>query len=98
MEGIITSETIPAWWVALTMISTGILWFLTRDNRIRMDSRIFAFTMILEGLVYGILFQFFNISPEVRGFYARLMIIVLCLSQFIPLAVSFLRSVERGNQ
>lgn len=88
----INSQTIPAWFVASLMILTGLMWIITRRRKINFDSRIFAFTYIIEGLIYGIVFQIFQIDTEVRGFFSRLMIIVLCLAQYIPLLVSYLRS------
>lgn len=92
----IDSQTIPAWFIAVMMILTGIMWIITRRKRIKMDSRIFAFTLIVEGLVYGVVFQLLDVNIEVRGFVSRLMILVLSLSQFIPLTVSYIRSIRRG--
>lgn len=89
---VINSQTIPAWFVAIVMILTGLMWIITRSAKIKLDTRIFAYTYVIEGLVYGIVFQIFQIDTEVRGFFSRLMIIVLCLAQYIPLLVSYMRS------
>lgn len=93
----LNSQTIPAWFVSIVMILTGLMWIITRRAKIRMDSRIFATTFIMEGLVYGVIFQIFNIDTETRGFFSRLMVLVLCLSQYIPLMVSYLRSKKRDE-
>lgn len=93
---VVTTNTIPAWFVAIMLILTGIMWLTTRRKEIRMDSRIFAITLILEGLVYGIVYQFLGVGVEVRGFVSRLMVVVLCLSQFLPLTISYIRSIKRG--
>ena len=93
----VTSTTIPAWFVASTMILTGIMWLLTKRTKVRMDSRIFAITFILEGLTYGIIYQFFNVDIELRGFFSRLMLVILAMSQFVPLAVSYMRSINRDS-
>lgn len=94
MTGIINSQTIPTWLVAVFMILTGLMWIVSRFRTIRMDSRIFAITFLLEGLIYG-MFGFFNVGAEVRAFFVKLMIIILCLSQFVPLAVAYKRSLDR---
>lgn len=92
----INSQTIPAWFVAFMMISTGVMWFISRYRRIRMDSRAFAITFILEGIVYA-LFNTFGVDVEIRGFFVRLMVVILCLSQFLPLAVAYTRSIKRDE-
>jgi len=93
---IINSQTIPAWLVSVFMILTGIMWIISRYRKIRIDSRIFAMTFILEGIVYG-MFSIFNVDIEIRGFFVRLMIIILCLSQNLPLAISYMRSIKRDS-
>lgn len=92
----LTANLIPAWFVAFMMISTGIMWVISRGRKIRMDSRAFAVTFILEGCIY-LLFNSYDVKIEVRGFFVRLMIIILCTSQFLPLAVSFYRSIKRDD-
>ncbi len=89
---LVDSQTIPAWLVSMLMILTGLMWVIARKENIKIDSRVFAFTYVLEGLVYGILFQLFTIDTEIRGFFVRLMIIILCLCQYVPLFVSHIRS------
>lgn len=98
MEGLINSHTIPAWAVALIMITTGLMWLISREDKVRMDSRLFAITFILEGIIYGIIYQFFNVSVELRGFFTRVMLIVLSMSQFAPLAISYMRSLQRDTK
>lgn len=93
----LNSQTIPAWVVAITMIYTGIIWLLSRRVEIRMDSRIFAFTFLLEGLVYAFGFYLLNGDVELRGFLSRLMVVMICFSQAFPLTVSYIRSLRRGD-
>lgn len=93
----LTSNTIPAWLVASLMIYTGWIWLASRKHKIRMDSSIFATTFLIWGVVYGVLFQLLSIDIELRGFMSRLMIIIVCLSQAMPLTVSYIRSRKRGD-
>lgn len=95
---VINSTTIPAWVVSLFMLYTAWIWFVCRKREIRMDSRIFSLTLVLEALVYGIVFQFYGVDLETRGFYSRLMMIMICFSQAFPLTVSYARSRYRGQQ
>lgn len=88
----INSTTIPAWLVAAALIYTGHMWLITRKRTIGMDSRIFSAVLIIQGIIYGIAFQLFNLDVEVRGFYSRLMILVVCFSQAFPLTVAYIRS------
>jgi hypothetical protein len=94
---VINSQTIPAWLVALSMIYTGIIWLLSRKVEIRMDSRIFAFTFILEGMVYAFAFFLLSGNVEIRGFLSRLMVVMICFSQAFPLTVSYIRSIRRAK-
>ena len=89
----LNSQTIPAWLVAVSMITTGLMWALCIKRKIRVDIRIFVMTFIVEGLVYATAFQFFDLGVEFRGFMSRLIMMVLCWSQFIPLAVAYYRSL-----
>lgn len=93
----IDSQTIPAWLVAFCMIHAGIMWLITRKASIRVDSRIFAITLILQGILYGV-FQITNVDVEIRGFFVRLALILLSLSQSMPLTISYFRSLKRGDQ
>lgn len=90
------SNTIPAWVVGVFMIWAGASWLISRTRKIRMDSRIFAATLILWGVMYSIVFQFFNLDIEFRAFLSRLMIILVCLSQALPLTISIYRGAKRG--
>ena len=91
----IDSQTIPAWFVAATMILTGLMWTISMRRNIRVDMRSFSLTFILEGLVFMIAYQIFSVDIELRGFISRLMISILSLSQFIPLAVAYYRSLHK---
>lgn len=95
---ILNSNTIPAWVVAAVMLYSGIIWLISRGRTVRMDSRIIGYTLLVEGLIYGVLYQFTNVGVEVRGFFARLMLMLLCLSQSLPLTVSYIRSFKREHK
>lgn len=97
MENIFNSQSIPAWFVAATLVLTGFMWILTIKSKVRIpvDFTGVALTFILEGLVFGIVYQFFGLDIEFRGFTSRMMIIILAMSQFIPLAIAYNRSLKR---
>jgi len=96
MNGIITSQTIPAWLVATFMILAGFTWLVSRSRAIRMDSRIFAITFVLEGIVFALL-NMFGVSIEIREFFGRMMLILLSLSQSLPLTIAYMRSIKRHD-
>jgi hypothetical protein len=103
----ITMETIPTWLVAITMIVTGAVWLFSRRMQVRLDSRIFGGTFILWGIMYGFLFinfpeaawlpQFHIIPIGVKVFYLKLMLLMVCFSQYIPLLISLIRSIRRNE-
>lgn len=90
----LNSQTIPAWVVGVNMLFAGFVWIITRKHYIRMDSRIMGITMITEGIVYTVVFQFLDLPIETRAFLSRLMLIILCLSQYLPLTISHLRHIN----
>jgi hypothetical protein len=94
---IVDSQTIPAWVIAFVMLYTALIWLLSIKQRVRMDSRIIAGTLIIQGLIYEVVFQFVNPGAEIRGFFSRLMVLMLCLSQALPLTISYFRSLKRGD-
>jgi hypothetical protein len=91
----VNSQTIPAWFVAFMMLYTALIWLLSRQAKIRMDSRIIAYTLLVEGIIFEVIFQMVNPGIEIRGFFSRLMYLVLCLSQSLPLTISYMRSLKR---
>lgn len=93
----VDSQTIPAWLVAFCMVHAGLMWLITRKAKIRLDSRIFAVTLITQGLLY-LVFQLFPINTEIRGFFVRLALVLLSLSQSVPLTISYFRSLKRGDE
>lgn len=92
---VLNSSTIPAWLVAAVMLYSGLVWLISRGRTVRMDSRIMGYTLLLEGLMYGIVFQFFPVNIELRGFFARAMLVLLCMSQSLPLTFSYIRSFKK---
>lgn len=99
MEGFISANFIPAWLVALNMITAGFMLRLAYKKRLRVLSTLFisGTTLLIESLVYAVAFQFFNIDAETRGFIVRFMIIAICMSFYLPLFVSYIRSKNRDT-
>ena len=93
----LTSQTIPAWIVAVVMIYTGLAWYLAKGKGVRTVSALFGNTFLLWGAMY-LFFQFLNPDVELRGFLVRIMVLVVCLSQAIPLTVLFIRGIKNGKQ
>jgi hypothetical protein len=95
----ITLNTIPTWVPGIVMIYTAIIWLITRKLSIRMDTRIIAFTL----LWWGILYLLASFSPEqyetdnlvARVFMSRLIICFICISQSLPMTISWLRGKKR---
>lgn len=102
MEGI-TLNTIPTWVPGVILLYTGIIWWATRKQHIRMDSRTTALTMIMWGTLY-LLSALYPVEHtgdlETRVFFSRLVISLICLSQSLPMTISYLRGkarVENGE-
>jgi hypothetical protein len=95
----IALNTIPTWLVAAVMLYTGYIWLITREHEIRMDSRIVAWTLILQGMVYIVNNLWFdgNITEIERILTLRFIIIEICLAQSVPLSVSYFRAKKRGK-
>jgi hypothetical protein len=92
------SQTIPTWLVAANLLITGLVWILAYRRRIRLEFKIFSITFILQGIFFAVIFQTLkNVDIDLWGFVSRLMIIILCLSQSLPLAVSYIRSFDRDD-
>lgn len=93
----IQAEMIPAWIIALSWLYTGFIWIKTKDEKIRMDSRIWGWTFIIIGSLY--LFPYIPhesrsntlTSLEFRLVFTRLLMLLLSMSQWLPLTISYLR-------
>lgn len=85
---------VPSIAVAIVMLYTGIIWLITRKKEIRMDSRIMAWTLIVEGITYAYFGQYMEFSLVARVINLRSTIILICLSQSLPLTVSYIRSLH----
>lgn len=98
MEGI-TTNFIPAWFVALNMILAGFMLRVAYKKQLRLNTMVFVAgtTLLVESLVYAVAFQFFSLDAEIRGFISRFMIIAICMSFYLPLLVSLLRSRNRDK-
>lgn len=95
----VTLDTLPAWIVGVVMIYTGFIWMITRKLQIRMDSTIVAYTL----LGWGSLYLLSLLSPEganedymvARVFMSRVVILFICLSQSLPMTISYFRGRKR---
>lgn len=95
----IVPDLIPSWLLGIIIIYTGIAWLLPKAHLCRSCRNIFASGFIIWGAVFGILFELFPLDLETRGFISRTMILIICLSQSIPLTIYHIRSVlyDREN-
>ena len=93
--------SIPVWVVGLNLLLAGFMWLVTRNTRIRMDSRIWGNTMFLIGILY--MLSALNPNPSDATLAARingsrLMISIISLSQWFPLLVSYFRSLNNTRR
>lgn len=93
-------NTVPTWVVSIVMLYTAYMWVITIKHKVRMDSKIIAYTLLLWGIMYGLA----SLTPDsgrditvTRVFMSRIVIIMICLSQALPLTVSYFRSKSRGE-
>ena len=97
----VTLSTFPAWVVGVIMLYTGFIWVITRKQQIRMDSTILGFTL----LAWGTLYLLSAITPESmksdflvqRVVISRVVICFICLSQSLPMTISYFRGQKRGE-
>lgn len=105
------AETIPAWLVAISWLYAGFIWMVTRSKEIRMDSRIWAVTFILTGLLY---LTSYIPSPirdhmervpelkmqllEFRLYFTRIIMILLSSSMSLPITVSYFRMRNKNGK
>jgi hypothetical protein len=82
--------------LVISMIFTGSIWLATKNHKIRMDSNIIAYTLILWGALLG-LSLISTLERDVISNISRAGFIMICLSQSIPLTVSYIRSKRRGD-
>ena len=92
----LTLNTIPTLLVAFVMLYTGLIWLLTRKLEIRMDSKIIGYTLLLQGVSYlmNSIYES-DITLMERIVSLRFILIIVCLSQAIPLTVSYIRALRR---
>jgi hypothetical protein len=86
-----TPNTIPAWLLGIIIIYTGLAWLYPTGNLPNSFKRIFSSAFLIWGTVFGIVFQLFPLDLDTRGFISRVMILMICLAQSIPLTVFFIR-------
>lgn len=92
-------ELIPAWIVAVSLLYTGFIWIVTKKVEIRMDSGIWGWTFVMVGLLYFLAIGDINGVGEYhrRLNGSRLMMLVLSMSQWLPVTISYIRQVRRGK-
>lgn len=97
MEGFITNNFIPAWFVALNMIVAGIMLRIAYKKGLRLASTalIVGNTMLVESMVYATAFQFFILDDSTKITISRLIVITICMSLYLPLLMSYIRSKRR---
>lgn len=97
MEGFIINNFIPAWFVALNMILAGIMLRVAYKKKLRIISTalIAGNTMLIEAIVYASAFQFFSIDDSTKILISRFIVITVCMSLYLPLLVSYARSMKR---
>jgi hypothetical protein len=92
-------QVVPTWIVGIVMLCTAYIWLVTIKHKVRMNSKVIAYTLAMWGLMYG-LAGFSDVSAEHiahRLAMSRVIIIMICLSQSLPLLVSYFRSKRRGD-
>jgi hypothetical protein len=86
--------SIPPLIVSGALLYAAAMWWVSRRRTIRMDTRIFSVVLASEAVMY-LAFSLIDIPISVRAFAVRLSLIVIALSQAIPLHISYWRSVRR---
>lgn len=94
----LSPEFIPAGFVAVNLILTGFAWLIPMFKGIRLNSLPWAFTFLIQGLIYALVFTSPDMPLEVKGFFSRLMIVLVCMSQYIPILASFVRSLKDNDR
>lgn len=89
----LNSNTVPAWILGLVIVYTGLSWLFPRKELCIHCRKIFASGFLIWGTAFFILFTFFPLDLETRGFISRTMILMICLSQSIPLTLLHIRRV-----
>jgi hypothetical protein len=84
-------DFIPAWLLGVVIIYTGIAWLFPRSELCLSCKAIFASGFLIWGTVFGVMFELFPLDLETRGFISRTMILMICLSQSIPLTIFYVR-------
>lgn len=91
------TENILYWIVGIVMLYTGWIWLVSRKHQIRMDSRIIAYTLFLQGIAYIITRVFGHPSAAERIISLKIVILLMCLAQAVPLTISYFRTIKREN-
>ena len=89
---ILSVDLITSWVVSLVMMITGIMWLVAKKRTFHIDSSTIGYTLIFWGIVYGITVFFLPVDLQIRAFVGRIVIVVICLSQSIPLTIGYIRS------
>lgn len=92
----------PAWIVAFSWIYAGFIWITTRTTKIRLDSRIWGVTFVLVGLMYMLGYVPTPVDTSTmeylnfRLFITRILMVLLSISMWLPMTISYFRMVKRG--
>ena len=80
--------------VAAALFYSAVMWWVTRGIEVRMDTRIFSVVLAGEGILY-IVFWAIDIPIAARAVFVRTSLILIALSQAIPLHISYSRNKRR---
>jgi hypothetical protein len=84
--------------VALALLYAGVMWFLSYSRRRYLaDSRLFALAYFVQAVLYFV-FVLVDWPAEVRSFYVRISLLVVALSQAIPLHILMLHRRPNPTQ
>ena len=83
---------ITAFLVSIAIFYTASMWILLWRSKFPVPiwdmARIFAIAFSVQFLIYSI-FSFVLIDPQLRAYVVRASVIVICMSQAIPLTFAF---------
>ena len=89
--------------VMLSIVFAAAMWWMEWRYRYPVPvwdlARIFAIAFTVQGLIY-LVFSFLLVNIELRSYMVRISIIVICLSQAVPLSYAYRlwRRNEPGNR
>lgn len=92
---------LAAFLVALSILYATVMWWMQWKCRypvpIGQLGRIFAIAFSIQLLIY-LVFSFVAVDIEIRSYLVRVSIIVICLSQALPLHVAYIAHKAFRNE